>query len=190
MSYVNLYLGDNFASVVSDTQITKSDGTVSEKEMKKFLVTDQKVLIATTGNADVAKILFGFLEEHKGLHFSEVRMQVAAFLEQLQGVTDEEGGKISQKVIVAGFENGTCTAVAFIVDSYKALQVIKYGPGDVIHLTPEDYSFDIAEYFNRLKTDKLSDLVAHQEKALLRVSRHSQQVNNKINKEVMVDVQL
>lgn len=37
MSYVNVVLGDNFASVVSDTQITKSDGTVSEKEMKKIL---------------------------------------------------------------------------------------------------------------------------------------------------------
>ena len=188
MSYVNVVLGGNFVSVVSDTQITKSDGTVSEKEMKKFLVTDQKVLIATTGNADVAKRLFDFFEEHQGLQFSAVRMQVAAILEQLQGVTDEDGGKISQKVIVAGFEDGTCTATAFIVDSYKALQVINYGPWNVIHLTPEDYSFDIAEYFGRLRTDKLSDVVAHQEKALFRVSRHSQQVNNTINKEVMLDV--
>ncbi|CAM2842298.1 hypothetical protein WECO103172_05490 [Weissella confusa] len=73
MSYVNVVLGGNFVSVVSDTQITKSDGTVSEKEMKKFLVTDQKVLIATTGNADVAKRLFDFFEEHQGALMLDLR---------------------------------------------------------------------------------------------------------------------
>lgn len=188
MSYVNVVLGSNFVSVVSDTQITKSDGTVSEKEMKKFLVTDQKVLIATGGNADVAKILFDFFEEHQGLQFSAVIMQVAAILEQFQGVTDEDGGKISQKVIVAGFEDGTCTATVFEADSYQDLKATNYGPGNVIHVTPEDYSFDHGEYFGRLRTDKLSDVVAQQVKALLRVSRHSQQVNNTINKEVILYV--
>ena len=115
-------------------------------------------------------------------------MQLAAMLEQIHGVTDIEGGKISQKVIVAGFENGTCSATSFAIDSFRAPQVSNYGPGNVIHLTTEDYSFDISKFFDRLKSDKLSDVVALQKKALLKVSRHSKQVNNTINEEVVVDV--
>ena len=188
MSYVNVFLGNNFVSVVSDTQVTESDGTISPKEMKKFLTTDQNVLIATAGNADVAEIIFNFFKEHQGLQFRAVRMQLAAMLEQIHGVTDIECGKISQKVIVAGFENGTCSATSFAIDSFRAPQVSNYGPGNVIHLTTEDYSFDISKFFDRLKSDKLSDVVALQKKELLKVSRHSKQVNNTINEEVVVDV--
>lgn len=185
MSYVNVYLGGNVISVVSDTQITNSDGTVSREEMKKFLVTDQKVLIATTGNADVAKIMFEFFD-HQELNFSEVVTKVTDFFDEIHDVKDNEGGKILQRVIVAGFENGMARATSLGLGMNQNSNKTNYESGTIIHLTPKDYNFNIYEYSKRLKSYKLNDVVALQKKALLRVSRHSKQVNDTIDEDLII----
>ncbi|WP_419154644.1 hypothetical protein [Weissella bombi] len=184
MSYVNVYLGGDFISVVSDTQITRPDGTILQEEMKKFLVTDQKVLIATAGNADVAKIMFDFFKKNQGLQFHDVVAEVDRFLGEIPVFKDFT---ISQRVIVAGFEKGIVKATSLGMKINQKSEKVNYESGSIIDLIPEDYNFNIGDYSKRLKTFTPKGIVDLQKKALLKVSRHSKQVNDTICEEVITD---
>ncbi|EPC93629.1 hypothetical protein Lpp227_14260, partial [Lacticaseibacillus paracasei subsp. paracasei Lpp227] len=61
MSFISGFLTKDFCSIVADRRMSQGAKTVGEN-YKKFMLAESNILIATTGNAQVADIIKDFIK--------------------------------------------------------------------------------------------------------------------------------
>ena len=62
MSFISGFLTKDFCSIVADGRMSQGAKTVGEN-YKKFMLAESNILIATTGNAQVADIIKDFIKQ-------------------------------------------------------------------------------------------------------------------------------
>lgn len=185
MSYVNVFLGPDFISAISDGQVTDNDGTVKDYHFKKFVVTRSKVIVAITGSKDLAEMILKTIKQSlDNSNYDEVNAFIDNTLQINAGLKNIEGNLVDSQLIVAGFREGGTQAVGYrFMQSSNDFSKTYHRDVEVVSMTPSDntYNFeDLYQNTNYISGDKINiKKVQNRQKFVLsKVAQHSNMVND------------
>ena len=119
MSFISGFLTKDFCSIVADGRMSQGAKTVGEN-YKKFMLAESNILIATTGNAQVADIIKDFIKRlHVQSNGAQLNWQlyvnvIQQFVkETLKGAKDIDGNCVNQIVVICGVNGNKIMALAF-----------------------------------------------------------------------------
>ena len=119
MSFISGFLTKDFCSIVADGRMSQGAKTVGEN-YKKFMLAESNILIATTGNAQVADIIKDFIKRlHVQSNGAQLNWQlyvnvIQQFVkETLKEAKDIDGNCVNQIVVIGGVNGNKIMALAF-----------------------------------------------------------------------------
>ncbi|WP_278363633.1 hypothetical protein [Leuconostoc lactis] len=192
MSYVNVFLGHNFISVISDGQVTASDGSKENNRFKKFIVTNSKVVVAATGSHGLALVLFDIIKkQYNESTYDQINDFILKMFQENKGLTNVENKLVDMQIIVAGLEGNGSTAKAYqFLQSEGKFDELNYKSSAVVSMNPPDLesTFDhLYHDVNYIVNGRLSvSMVKKRQKLVLsKVASKSDSVNTVVFQEVI-----
>lgn len=192
MSYVNVFLGHDFISVISDGQVTASDGSKENNRFKKFIVTNSKVVVAATGNHGLALALFDIIKkQYNESTYGQINDFILKTFRENRGLTDVENNLIDMQIIVAGLESNRAVGRGYqFLQSEGKFGELNYASTAAISMNPPDLesTFDhLYHDVNYIVNGRLSvSMVKKRQKLVLsKVASKSDSVNTVVFQEVI-----
>lgn len=192
MSYVNVFLGHNFISVISDGQVTASDGSKENNRFKKFIVTNSKVVVAATGSHALALVLFDIIKkQYNESTYDQINDFILKMFQENKGLTNVENKLVDMQIIVAGLEgNGSIAKAYQFLQSEGKFDELNYKSSAVVSMNPPDLesTFDhLYHDVNYIVNGRLSvSMVKKRQKLVLsKVASKSDSVNTVVFQEVI-----
>lgn len=192
MSYVNVFLGHNFISVISDGQVTASDGSKENNRFKKFIVTNSKVVVAATGSHGLALVLFDIIKkQYNESTYDQINDFILKMFQENKGLTNVENKLVDMQIIVAGLEgNGSIAKAYQFLQSEGKFDELNYKSSAVVSMNPPDLesTFDhLYHDVNYIVNGRLSvSMVKKRQKLVLsKVASKSDSVNTVVFQEVI-----
>ena len=192
MSYVNVFLGPDFVSVISDGKVTASDGSTENDRFKKFIVTKSKVVVAATGSHGLALVLFDIIKkQHNESTYDQINDFILKTFQENKGLKNVENNLIDMQIIAAGFEPGGTLATAYqFLQSEDIFNKVNYNSNAVVSMNPPDLesTFDyLYQDVNYIVNGKFSvNMVKKRQRLVLsKVANNSDSVNTTVFQEVI-----
>lgn len=192
MSYVNVFLGPDFISVISDGQVTDNSGTVKNHRFKKFVVTRSKVVVSMTGSHGLAEILLKTVKQNlDDNNYDEINAFVSDTLQSHVGLKNVDGNLVDSQIIVAGFLGGGTQAVGYrFMQSLNDFSKTYHQAVGVVSMNPlgSAYNFeDLYQTANYISEGKINiKKVQNRQKFVLsKVAENSNMVNNFVFQELV-----
>ncbi|MCS8594613.1 hypothetical protein EFE27_01220 [Leuconostoc citreum] len=192
MSYVNVFLGPDFISVISDGKVTASNGSTEDNRFKKFIVTNSKVVVAATGSHGLALVLFEIIKkQYNESTYDQINDFILKTFQENKGLTNVENNLIDMQIIVAGLGNNGSIAKAYqFLQSEGKFDELNYKSNAVISMNPPDLesTFDyLYQNVNYIVNSKFSvNMVKKRQKLVLsKVANKSDSVNSVVFQEVI-----
>lgn len=192
MSYVNVFLGPDFISVISDGKVTASNGSTEDNRFKKFIVTNSKVVVSATGSHGLALALFDIIKkQYNESTYDQINDFILKMFQENKGLTNVENNLIDMQIIVAGLENNGTIARAYqFLQSENKFGEVNYKSNAVISMNPPDLEsiFDyLYQGVNYIVNGKFSvNMVKKRQKLVLsKVANKSDSVNAVVFQEVI-----
>lgn len=192
MSYVNVFLGPDFISVISDGKVTASNGSTEDNRFKKFIVTNSKVVVAATGSHGLALVLFDIIKkQYDESTYDQINDFILKTFQENKGLTNVENNLIDMQIIVAGLENNGTVARAYqFLQSEGKFDELNYKSSAVVSMNPPDLesTFDyLYQNVNYIVNSKFSvNMVKKRQKLVLsKVANKSDSVNSVVFQEVI-----
>lgn len=192
MSYVNVFLGPDFISVISDGKVTASNGSTEDNRFKKFIVTNSKVVVAATGSHGLALVLFDIIKkQYDESTYDQINDFILKTFQENKGLTNVENNLIDMQIIVAGLENNRTVARAYqFLQSEGKFDELNYNSNAVVSMNPPDLelTFDyLYQDVNYIVNGRLSvNMVKKRQRLVLsKVANESDTVNTTVFQEVI-----
>lgn len=192
MSYVNVFLGPDFISVISDGKVTASNGSTEDNRFKKFIVTNSKVVVAATGSHGLALVLFDIIKkQYDESTYDQINDFILKTFQENKGLTNVENNLIDMQIIVAGLENNRTVARAYqFLQSEGKFDELNYNSNAVVSMNPPDLesTFDyLYQDVNYIVNGRLSvNMVKKRQRLVLsKVASKSDSVNTVVFQEVI-----
>lgn len=192
MSYVNVFLGPDFISVISDGKVTTSNGSTEDNRFKKFIVTNSKVVVAATGSHGLALVLFEIIKkQYNESTYDQINDFILKTFQENKGLTNVENNLIDMRIIVAGLgNNGSIAKAHQFLQSEGKFDELNYKSSAVISMNPPDLesTFDyLYQNVNYIVNSKFSvNMVKKRQKLVLsKVANKSDSVNSVVFQEVI-----
>ncbi len=192
MSYVNVFLGPDFISVISDGKVTASNGSTEDNRFKKFIVTNSKVVVAATGSHGLALVLFDIIKkQYDESTYDQINDFILKTFQENKGLTNVENKLVDMQIIVAGLESNGSIAKAYqFLQSEGKFDELNYKSSAVVSMNPPDLepTFDyLYQNVNYIVNSKFSvNMVKKRQKLVLsKVANKSDSVNSVVFQEVI-----
>lgn len=197
MSYVSAFMNNNFATLMSDGQVTDEFGEIVDTKFKKIIKLNGFIL-GFTGNASAYKLVKRALEECEKILFIDFKLMLEICCLTFKKI-NEDYPEVKNSIVMMGYENRKPNM--YIIESDengvsstdKSPELSKYS---LITITPDDYKLEdrsdgkklndmILENINNNNEDAVAAILESQKIVNDYVSDNSKTVNKVVFSEVI-----